>query len=47
ERTRVKRIDQEKCVKCGTCLEVCPPEYNAVIKVSPPEKVKELEAKLA
>jgi len=47
ERTRVKRIDQEKCVKCGTCLEVCPPEYNAVIKVSPPEKVEELEAKLA
>ena len=31
----IKVIDQEKCVKCGTCLEVCPPEYNAVIKVSP------------
>jgi NADH-quinone oxidoreductase subunit F len=43
ERTRRKKILQDKCVKCGTCLEVCPPEYRAVIKVSPPEKVKELE----
>ncbi|MFO7773343.1 MAG: NADH-quinone oxidoreductase subunit NuoF [Dehalococcoidia bacterium] len=31
----VKTIDQEKCTKCGTCLEVCPPEYNAVVKLSP------------
>ncbi len=31
----VKIIDQEKCSKCGTCLEVCPPEYNAVVKISP------------
>jgi NADH-quinone oxidoreductase subunit F len=30
-----KVIDQGKCSKCGTCIEVCPPEYNAVIKVSP------------
>jgi NADH-quinone oxidoreductase subunit F len=44
ERTRRKKILQDKCVKCGTCLEVCPPEYRAVIKVSPPERVKELEA---
>ncbi|MEJ2067252.1 MAG: NADH-ubiquinone oxidoreductase-F iron-sulfur binding region domain-containing protein, partial [Deltaproteobacteria bacterium] len=43
ERTRTKRILQDECVKCGTCLDVCPPEYSAVIKVSPPEKVKELE----
>jgi len=35
EKGEIKVIDQEKCVKCGTCLEVCPPEYNAVIKVSP------------
>ncbi|HEX16750.1 MAG: NADH-quinone oxidoreductase subunit F [Deltaproteobacteria bacterium] len=46
ERTRTKRIVQDKCVKCGTCLEVCPPEYNAVIKVSPPSKIKELEEKI-
>jgi len=31
----VKVIEQEKCSKCGTCLEVCPPEYNAVVKLSP------------
>ncbi len=31
----VKIIDKEKCSKCGTCLEVCPPEYNAVVKLSP------------
>ncbi|MBW1786131.1 MAG: 4Fe-4S binding protein [Deltaproteobacteria bacterium] len=32
---RYKVVDQEKCVKCGNCLEVCPPEYDAIIKVSP------------
>jgi len=32
---RYKVVDQEKCVKCGNCLEVCPAEYDAVIKVSP------------
>lgn len=31
----IKIIDQTKCVKCGICLEVCPKEYGAVIKVSP------------
>lgn len=31
----IKVIDQTKCVKCGICLEVCPKEYNAVIKVTP------------
>jgi len=36
---RIKVIDQEKCVKCGTCLSSCPPQYNAVIKVSPPSQV--------
>jgi len=30
-----KLIDQEKCVKCGTCVDACPPQYNAVIKLSP------------
>ena len=36
---RIKVIDQEKCVKCGTCLDACPPQYNAVIKLSPPSEV--------
>jgi NADH-quinone oxidoreductase subunit F len=36
---RYKVVDQEKCVKCGNCLEVCPPEYDAVIKISPISEV--------
>jgi len=32
---RWKVIEQEKCVKCGTCVDACPPQYNAVIKLSP------------
>jgi NADH-quinone oxidoreductase subunit F len=35
EKGKAKFILQEKCSKCGGCLEVCPPEYNAVIKISP------------
>ncbi|NLL90309.1 MAG: NADH-quinone oxidoreductase subunit NuoF [Dehalococcoidales bacterium] len=27
-------IDQQKCIKCGNCLDVCPERFNAVIKVS-------------
>jgi len=40
---RIKVIDQEKCVKCGTCLSACPPQYDAVVKLSPPGKVPALE----
>jgi NADH-quinone oxidoreductase subunit F len=36
---RYKIVDQEKCVKCGTCLTSCPPQYNAVVKLSPPSEV--------
>ena len=32
---KAKHIDQEKCVNCGTCRDVCPPEYDAVVKLSP------------
>jgi NADH-quinone oxidoreductase subunit F len=34
--TRKKGIDQQLCVKCGECMVACPPEYDAVRKVSPP-----------
>ncbi len=27
-------IDQSKCIKCATCLEKCPPKFNAVKKAS-------------
>ena len=37
---RIKVIDQEKCVKCGTCLKACPPQYNAIVKLSPPSEVQ-------
>ena len=40
---RKKGIDQSMCVKCGECLVACPDEYNAVIKVSPPEKAPIIE----
>jgi len=40
----IKVIDQEKCSKCGTCLEVCPKEYHAVIKISPISKLPSVEA---
>jgi len=34
-----KVIDREKCVKCGSCLEACPPQYKAVKKISPVREV--------
>jgi NADH-quinone oxidoreductase subunit F len=36
---KIKVIDQEKCVKCNTCRLACPPQYNAVIRLSPPDQV--------
>ncbi len=42
-RKGIKVIDQEKCVKCNTCLTACPPQYNAIIKLSPPELVPAAE----
>jgi NADH-quinone oxidoreductase subunit F len=43
EATNKKKILEDKCVKCGTCLEVCPPEYSAVIKVTPALEPEEHE----
>jgi NADH-quinone oxidoreductase subunit F len=40
---RKKGIDQSLCVKCGECMTACPPEYRAVIKVSPPHLAPVIE----
>jgi NADH-quinone oxidoreductase subunit F len=37
--TRKKAVEQEKCVKCGECVRACPPEYRAVVKISPKDEV--------
>ena len=39
DKKRIKVIDQEKCVKCGTCVAACPPQYNAIVKLTPPSEV--------
>ncbi|MCJ7596654.1 MAG: 4Fe-4S binding protein, partial [Desulfobacterales bacterium] len=33
-KNQIHVIDQEKCIKCGTCLEACPPRFGAVKKIS-------------
>jgi len=42
-RNRKKAIDQKVCVKCGECLVACPPDYKAVLKISPPELAPTIE----
>ena len=34
DKKKIHIIDQDKCTKCGTCLEVCPPRFGAVTKIS-------------
>jgi NADH-quinone oxidoreductase subunit F len=41
----IKVIDQTKCTKCGSCELVCPPEYNAVVRLSPVSSVPSSEVK--
>lgn len=41
----LKAIDQDRCTKCDNCLKTCPPDYSAVIKLSPPELLAEKEGK--
>jgi F420-non-reducing hydrogenase iron-sulfur subunit len=31
---KIHVIDQEICIKCGTCFEACPPRFGAVNKIS-------------
>ncbi len=42
-RDRKRGIDQSKCVKCGECVVACPPEYDAVRRVSPPHLAPVIE----
>ena len=30
---QIRVIDQELCIRCGTCFEVCPPKFDAVRKI--------------
>ncbi len=34
EKKKIHIIDQSKCIKCGTCYDVCPPKFGAVQKIS-------------
>jgi len=34
DKRMVHVIDQDKCIKCRVCLDVCPPKFDAVVKVS-------------
>jgi F420-non-reducing hydrogenase iron-sulfur subunit len=33
-KNQIHVIDQESCIKCGTCLEVCPEKFRAVVEIS-------------
>jgi len=33
-KNQIHVIDQETCIKCGTCFDVCPPRFGAVDKIS-------------
>jgi len=41
--SRKKSVDQDLCVKCGECVVHCPPEYDAILKVSPPHLAPRME----
>jgi F420-non-reducing hydrogenase iron-sulfur subunit len=32
-KNRIHVIDQEQCIKCGTCFDVCPPRLGVVDKI--------------
>ena len=33
-KNQIHMVDQEKCIKCETCFDVCPPRFGAVRKIS-------------
>lgn len=38
---QVHSIDQDKCIKCGTCIDLCSGKYNAIEVVSKPVEKEE------
>jgi Fe-S-cluster-containing hydrogenase component 2 len=32
-KNQIHVIDQELCIRCGTCMEVCPARFDAVQKI--------------
>jgi NADH-quinone oxidoreductase subunit F len=42
-KNRKKGIDQTLCVQCGECQVACPPDYNAVMRITPPEAAPVVE----
>jgi NADH-quinone oxidoreductase subunit F len=33
-KNRIHVIDQEKCTRCGGCFDLCPAQFDAVVKYS-------------
>lgn len=45
-KNQIHVIDQEICIKCGTCFEACPPRFGAVCQISgepAPDPIPEAE----
>jgi Na+-translocating ferredoxin:NAD+ oxidoreductase RNF subunit RnfB len=40
ERKQLHVIDHDLCIKCGACLDVCPPKVSAVSKYTGTKKDK-------
>ncbi len=36
---QVHVIEQDKCIRCGSCFEACPPRFNAIVKIPGGEPV--------
>ncbi len=45
ERKQVHVIDQELCIKCGACFDVCPPKVGAVVKLTGHKRKRILKIK--
>ena len=34
-KNQIRSIDPDICIRCGLCIETCPPNVKAILKVSP------------